>query len=114
MALFIGAQVKPGPPSVLLIAGGTIAVAVIVGSGRRTGSGSISSGPAGTPSRRLLWTAVGVIAVLIAANAVLNLAGVSPWWGLLPTVLAFAVSMTLGRRYDEVLRTELAGKAPPQ
>ena len=111
IAVFVGAQAVPGPPSLMLITGGVIALAVLLGADKRS-SGVMAVKPAGPRSTRLLWIAVGVIAALIAANAVLGLTGANPWWGLLPAVLAFGLAQWLGGRYDDALSTERAGNPP--
>lgn len=71
------------------------------------------SEPAGPRSRRMLLLLLGTLAVLMASGVLMKIAGLSPWWVLLPAVLGLVATVWLGRRYDAVLRAEISASSHP-
>lgn len=53
------------------------------------------------------WWYHPILAAIVAAIAV-TLTDSSPWWALIPAASAGLATLVLGRRYDAVLRQELA------
>lgn len=70
--------------------------------------GVSASRPSGPRSRRTLLLSLAVLAVLLIAALLIAKSSLSPWWGLLPPTAAFGATVVLGRRYDAVLRAEVA------
>ncbi|MGO1225382.1 MAG: hypothetical protein ACTMII_09750 [Brachybacterium sp.] len=66
------------------------------------------SEPAGPRSRRMMLLLLGTLVVLMASGVLMKIAGLSPWWVLVPAVLGFVATVWLGRRYDAVLRSEIS------
>jgi hypothetical protein len=112
VAAFIGAQAVPGPLSLLVLAGGAALLAVLVIVYRQR-FGVWVSQPAGRRSRAALWTIVAVYLVLFAAGTAVQLAQATLWWALIPAALGFVLTIVLGRRYDALLRGDLARRGEP-
>ena len=72
------------------------------------------SRPAGRRHRRTLLLYVVVIGVILAFAVLLTITSLSRWWGVLPTAAGFAATVLLGRRYDAVLRAEVADQDGPR
>lgn len=71
-------------------------------------SGFWFAGPRGRGSRRLLSAMIAVLVLASLAAVMIGLSEASPWWGVLPAVLAAAATAGLGPRYDSAFRRELA------
>lgn len=71
------------------------------------------SEPAGPRSRRMLLLLLGTLVVLMASGVLMKIAGLSPWWVLLPAVLGLLATVWLGCRYDAVLRAEISASSHP-
>ena len=69
--------------------------------------------PAGPRSRRMLLLILAVLALLMASGVALKLASLPQWWALLPAAIGFVATVLLGRRYDAVLRSEIASPPSP-
>ncbi|MGO1284080.1 MAG: hypothetical protein ACTHWF_06745 [Brachybacterium sp.] len=67
--------------------------------------------PAGPRSRRMMLLILAVLAALMGSGALLKLNSISLVWVLVPAALGFVATVVLGRRYDEVLRSEVADPA---
>ncbi|WP_127782428.1 hypothetical protein [Rhodococcus sp. X156] len=107
VALIVGAQALPGSAAVVLVALGVIAIPVLTTTYRRR-YGISTTQPAGPRSRRLLFLTAGIFLLAMVASTFGKLAGLASGWALLPAVLALVTTVVLGRRYDDVLRSELA------
>lgn len=68
--------------------------------------------PAGPRSRRMLLLILAVLALLMASGVALKLAALPQWWVLMPATIGVAATVLLGRRYDAVLRSEIADPHP--
>ena len=64
--------------------------------------------PAGRRSRRALLLCLTVLGSLVAVAVVLAISSPAPWLVLLPAAASFGATIMLGRRYDAVLRSEVA------
>lgn len=107
VALCIGAVAIPGVSAAVMVPFFVIGIPVLLHlySSRY---GVSTSRPAGPRSRRALLASLAVLAVLLIAAVLFAKSSLSPWWGLLPTAAAFASTVVLGRRYDALLRAEVA------
>lgn len=106
VAVLVGAQSLPQPWSITLVALGIAALPVITAVYRRRYGVSVTE-PVGPRTRRLFWALLSVLAAAMLAALVVQLAGASPWWGLLLAAAAFGLTLVLGLRYDAALRAEL-------
>lgn len=70
--------------------------------------GVSTSRPSGPRSRRALLLSLAVLVVLLIAAVLIEKSSLSTWWAVLPTAASFAATVVLGRRYDAVLRAEVA------
>lgn len=107
VSVFVLAQVLSPPLSISLVALGIIAIPVLTTAYFRRYGISLTQ-PTGRRSGRLPLTSVGVLAVAMAGALIIRLAGISLWWALPVAIGAFVATVALGRRYDKVLRIELA------
>ncbi|MFT3889744.1 MAG: hypothetical protein QM713_16495 [Arachnia sp.] len=110
VAVMVGAQVLPGSLSVILTGVSVAGIPLLMLTYART-YGVTSTQPAGPRSRLWLFVAVGVLVLCMAAVLVVRLTASTPWWGVLAAVVAFAGTVVSGRRYDDALRDELAGRS---
>lgn len=110
VAAAIGAQALPTVPSMSVIVLVIIWIPFLMQS--YTSRYRISmTRPAGPRSRRMLLLILTVLAVLMASGVVLKIAALPQWWVLLPAAVGFVATALLGRRYDAVLRSEIADPA---
>lgn len=107
VALLVGAQALPGVLSVTVLALGVVMIPVLVTVYTRRYGVSVT-GSVGPRTRRLMAVLVGVLTVGMVSNLIIKFTGVGPAWGLVGAVICGAVTVVLGRRYDDLLRTELA------
>ena len=113
MAAALGAQALPGVPAVSVIVMVIIWIPVMMQS--YTSRYRISmTRPAGPRSKRMLLLILAVLAVLTGSVVVLKIASLLQWWVLLPAAVGFVATVMLGRRYDAVLRSEIADPAAEQ
>ncbi|ATG50707.1 hypothetical protein CFK38_03615 [Brachybacterium vulturis] len=107
VAAAIGAQALPTVPSVSVIMLVVLWIPVLMRS--YTSRYRISmTRPAGPRSRRMLLLILAVLALLVASGVVLKIASLPQWWVLLPAGVGVVATVLLGRRYDAVLRSEVA------
>lgn len=71
-------------------------------------SGVAITQPAGPRSKRLLLVLVSLMILALGSTVVLKFTDGSPWWALVPAAIVAVATVVLGRRYDAVLRQELA------
>lgn len=64
--------------------------------------------PAGPRSRRMLLLILAVLALLMSSVVLMKIASLPQWWVLLPAAAGFVATVMLGRKYDAVLRSEVA------
>lgn len=107
VALLVGAQALPEVLSVSVLALGVVMIPVLVTVYTRSYGVSVT-GPVGPRTRRLMAVLVGVLTVGMVSNLIIKFTSVEPAWGLVGAVICGAVTAVLGRRYDDLLRTELA------
>ncbi|MFI6506987.1 hypothetical protein ACIBCT_05225 [Streptosporangium sp. NPDC050855] len=107
VGVLTGAQALPGVASFIVMALGIVAIPLLITTYNRRYGISITQ-PAGPRGRRLSHTMLGVLVLAMLAALVVKFTGTAPWWGLLPAAFAFGVIVVFGRRYDDVLRDELA------
>lgn len=113
VAAALGAQALPGVPAVSVIVMVIIWIPVMMQS--YTSRYRISmTRPAGPRSKRMLLLILAVLAVLTGSVVVLKIASLLQWWVLLPAAVGFVATVMLGRRYDAVLRSEIADPAAEQ
>ena len=111
VAAAIGAQALPGVPAVSVVVLVIIWIPLLLQS--YTDRYRISmTRPAGRRSRRMLLLILVVLALLIGSVVALKIASLLQWWVLLPAALGFVATVLLGRRYDAVLRSEIADPSP--
>ena len=70
--------------------------------------------PAGPRSKRMLLLILAVLGLLMVSVVLLKIAALLQWWVLLPAAVGFVATVVLGRRYDAVLRSEIADPAAEQ
>lgn len=109
VAAFIGTQAVPGPWSMIVLAVGAAMLALLVAVYRRR-YGVWVSQPAGRASRAVLWAVIASYLVLFAAGTAIKLAQLPLWWVLVPAAIGFVLTIVLGRRYDALLRGDIAGQ----
>lgn len=111
LGLAVGAfglsQALRGPESLILIAVGLAAIPVLVATSRRR-QGVTVAAPAGPRGRRVLVGFIVVTVLVLGAGLAVKILDVSPWWGLVPATVGFVMTVISGRRYDAVLREEIA------
>lgn len=107
VGVFVVAQVLPGAWSIAAVALGIIAIPALTTTYARRYGVAISK-PAGPRSRRLMRNALAVLVACMLSGLGIRLVGLAPWWVVIPTVVAFAATVLLGRRFDEALRRELS------
>ncbi|MGC5015372.1 hypothetical protein ACLQ2R_31830 [Streptosporangium sp. DT93] len=110
VGVLTAAQVLPGAASFVVVALGIVAILLLTTTYSRR-YGIFITQPAGSRGKRLLRVISGVLALAMLAALVVKFTGTDPRWGLLPAALAFGATLVLGRRYDDVLRDELAHDA---
>ncbi|ASK65713.1 hypothetical protein CFK39_07530 [Brachybacterium avium] len=107
VAAAIGAQALPGVPAISVIVLVIIWIPFMMQS--YTSRYRISmTRPAGPRSRRMLLLILALLALLMGSVALLKVASLLQRWVLLPAAVGFLVTVVLGRRYDAVLRSEVA------
>ncbi|WP_193103717.1 hypothetical protein [Brachybacterium sp. FME24] len=107
VAVIVGSQALSGPGTVMILPLAIIALPFLVIAYSRH-SGVTVTHPAGPRSKRLLIILVVLMIMAMASGLVVKLTGLSPGWVLIPAALAATATLVLGRRYDAVLRAELA------
>lgn len=107
MAIFVLAQALSQPLGIWLAALGIIAIPLLTTAYSRRYGMSLTQ-PTGKRSGRLLVAGVGVLALAMVGALVIRLTQVSLWLVLPVAVAAFVATVVFGRRYDRVLRAELA------
>lgn len=107
VAAFVGAQAVPGPLSMIVLALGAVGLVGLVVAYRRR-YGILATQPAGPRSKRAIAVVVVVLMALMIGSVVIKFAGLPLWWVFVPAAIAFVATVVLGRRYDAVLRSELA------
>lgn len=107
VALFVTSQALPTAAMSVPIVLGIVALPVLTTVYSRRYGVSVSQ-PAGPRGRRLLLMTLGVLVVAMLSGVALKFAGIAPWWVVVPAALAFIVTVILGRRYDDALRSEIA------
>lgn len=107
VAGMIGSQVMPGVASTMVVALCVVAIPVLTTTYSRRYGVTITQ-PAGPRSKRLLLMTLGVALVAVLGGVAIKLTGSSAWWIILPAVVAFVVTVILGRKYDDALRGEIA------
>lgn len=107
VAVLVGSQALPGayPLFVALPALIAIPLLTLTYSSRYGVTLTHTTGPG---TKRLMFLIVGVMVLCIISAAIIKIAGVDLWWALIPVIIAFASTVVLGRRYDNVLRRELS------
>ncbi|MGL3151424.1 hypothetical protein ACSS7Z_13815 [Microbacterium sp. A82] len=108
VALLVGSQAFSGPASIMVVALSIVAIPVLTMT-YSSRYGVTVTQPAGPLSRRLLLVTLGVALLAFLAGVAIKVVGASPWWVAIPAVVAFTVTLVLGRRYDDALRNEIAG-----
>lgn len=73
----------------------------------RHGGNAVPRRP-GRRSRRSMLLALAVLAMLAAIAVLVKLSALSSWLILLPAAASFLAALVLGRRYDAVVRAEIA------
>ncbi|MGP5641557.1 hypothetical protein ACTXPS_19220 [Brachybacterium tyrofermentans] len=107
VAMIVGAQALPGALSPAVLALGAAMIPVLVMVYTRS-YGVVARAPTGPRTRRLMGVLVVLLIVGIASNLVIKLTGIEPAWGLVGAVICGVATVVLGRRYDDLLRIELA------
>lgn len=107
VSVLVLAQVLSPPLSISLVTLGIIAIPVLTTAYSRRYGLSLTQ-PTGKRSGRMLLASVGVLALAMAGALVVRLTEVSSWWVLPVVISAFVATVVLGRRYDKMLRKELA------
>ncbi|WP_162924936.1 hypothetical protein [Mycetocola zhujimingii] len=109
VALFVASQAMPTAAMSVAIVLGIVALPVLTTVYSRRYGVSVSQ-PAGPRGRRLLLMTLGVLVAAMLSGVALKLAGIALSWVMVPAVLAFIVTVVLGRRYDDALRREIAAR----
>lgn len=112
-AVFVVAHALPGVWPVVAIAIGIIAIPVLTTT-YASRFGVAVSKPAGPRGRRLLLVVLAVLVGGMALSLAFKVLELAPWWALVPAVITFAVTVILGRRYDDALRREIAAPSEIQ
>lgn len=107
VAAIVITQTLPGSLGMALLPFPIIAIPFLMLAYKKH-SGVAITQPAGPRSRRLLLVLVGVMILAMLCSLVITLTDSSPWWALIPAASAGLATLVLGRRYDAVLRQELA------
>lgn len=107
VTLLVGAQALPGVLSIAVLIPAVVMIPVLVAVYVRKYGVSVTA-PAGPRTRRLMAVLVGVLAVGMVSNLIIKFTGLEAAWGLVGAVICGAVTVVLGRHYDDLLRTELA------
>lgn len=107
-ALFAGAQALPGAGPIVAVTCGIVAIPVLMTTYARR-YGVVTTKPAGPRSKRLMLITLVILLAAMASGLVIKVAGAEPLWALLSAAIAFVATVTLGRRYDDALRQEIAG-----
>ncbi|SDQ09933.1 hypothetical protein SAMN04488565_0503 [Leucobacter chromiiresistens] len=110
VALFVCSQALPVTASMSLVVAGIIALPVLTSAYKQRNGVGISQ-PAGPRSRSIFIATMVIIGSCLLAALVIRFSELVPWWSLAPTALAFAATVALGYRYDQALRSEVAGSA---
>lgn len=103
----IGSQALPGVASITLVALAIVAIPVLTLTYSRL-YGISTSYRGGPRSTRILIATIAVLAIGMISALAIKIIGASPWWVLIPAGLAAVATVILGRRYDDMLRAELA------
>lgn len=107
VALAIGAQALPGAFSTIVIALVVVCLPLLIWAYSRR-YGVLTTQPAGPRSKRMLTIVLIALVVLMGSNLLLKLFSLPSVWAVLPAIVGFGVTVLLGRRYDAVLRAEVA------
>ncbi len=103
----IASQALPGVASITLVALAIVAIPVLTLTYSRL-YGISTSYRGGPRSTRILIATIAVLAIGMVSALAIKTIGASPWWVLIPAGLAALATVILGRRYDDMLRAELA------
>lgn len=113
VVIFVVSTAIPGPASMIVLAIAVVGLVLVTIAYQRR-YGVATSRPAGPRSRRILSAMITVMVVCMLSGLAIKFTEVSPWWSLIPAVVAGALTVVLGRAYDARLRGELGqnGSAP--
>ena len=107
VAAIIISQALPGAWGITLLPLAIIAIPLLMLAYKKH-SGVATTQPAGPRSKRLMLMLMAVVVLALVSTLVVKLTDSSPWWALIPAAIAAVATVLLGRRYDAVLRQELA------
>lgn len=107
VAATVISQALPGTWGVTLLPLAIIAIPLLMLAYTKH-SGVATTQPAGPRSKRLLLVLVSIMILAMASTIAFKVTDSSPWWALVPAAIAAGATVVLGRRYDAVLRQELA------
>lgn len=110
IALLVAAQALPGAYPIFIICPAIIAIALLPMYYSRK-YGVLLTRTAGPRSKRILYSLVAVMASAMIAALLIKLNDVSAWWVAIPVVVAFVLTVVLGRRYDHALRQEIGARS---
>ena len=107
VAAIVISQALPGAWGITLLPLAIIAIPLLMLAYKKH-SGVATTQPAGPRSRRLMLMLLVIVVLALVSTLVVKLTDSSPWWALIPAAIAAVATVLLGRRYDAVLRQELA------
>ena len=110
VATFVVSTAIPGPASMMVLAIAVVSLVLVVIAYQRT-YGVATSQPAGPRTRRIMGAMIAIMVICMLSSLVIKFTEVSPWWSLIPAVIAGALTFVLGRAYDARLRSELGQNA---
>ncbi|WP_394213929.1 hypothetical protein [Brachybacterium vulturis] len=112
VAAAIGAQSLPKVASITVIVLVVLWIPFLMGSYTSRYRVSMTR-PAGPRSRRMLLLILAVLTLLMSSGVLLKIVSLPQWWVPLPAAVGFVATVMLGRKYDAVLRSEVAHPIRP-